>query len=57
MRRVCYVCGILYGIKEPLEDDRETHGLCPDCFKLEMAKIYALKNKGTDPWKKKEPTS
>ena len=39
MRQVCMVCGILYGLKEPLEDDSETHGLCEECFPLEMKKI------------------
>jgi len=39
MRQVCMDCGILYGIKEPLEDDSETHGLCEECFPLEMKKI------------------
>ena len=39
MRQICMDCGILYGIKEPLEDDSETHGLCEECFPLEMQKI------------------
>ncbi len=47
MRQVCYICGLLYGLKEPLEDDSETHGLCEECFKLEMQKL-ALLGKGDD---------
>jgi hypothetical protein len=39
MRQICCRCGILYGIKEPIEDDSETHGLCEECFPLEMKKI------------------
>lgn len=31
MIQVCYYkgCGVVYGEKEPLSDQRETHGLCP----------------------------
>lgn len=42
MRQICYICGILYGVKEPFEDDSETHGLCPECFELEMKKLEIL---------------
>ena len=38
MRRICQECGQLFGLKEPLEDDSETHGLCDECFKIVMAK-------------------
>ena len=55
MRRVCCVCGIMFGLKEPFDDDSETHGLCPECFKIEMAKIEAYQEDGIDPWKKVEP--
>lgn len=55
MRCVCCVCGILYNIKEPLDDNSISHGLCPECFTLEMAKIDAYKENGIDPWKKVEP--
>lgn len=43
MRRICYNCGTLYGFKEPIEDDSETHGLCPECFEIEMLKLKSLK--------------
>ena len=36
----------MYGIKKPYEDDRETHGLCPECFKWEMEKIESMKKEG-----------
>jgi hypothetical protein len=51
------VCGTLYGIKEPLDDDSETHGLCPECFELEMKKIDDYHQKHPDPWKILEPIS
>lgn len=54
MRQVCYNCKILYGVKEPLDDDSETHGLCPECFELEMAKLSKDQENSLDPWKKKE---
>jgi len=57
MRLVCYICKILYGIKEPLNDNRETHGLCPECFKLEMAKLEPCKENTIDSLNKKKPTS
>lgn len=57
MRRVCYACGIVFGLKEPLDDDRETHGLCPECLKLELKQIQEYQDNGIDPWKKKDATS
>ena len=41
MRQICMICGILYGIKEPLDDDSETHGICEECFPLELKRIDA----------------
>ena len=32
MRQICMDCGMLYGVKLPIEDDRETHGFCDNCF-------------------------
>ena len=55
MRRVCMYCKMLFGFKEPLGDDRETHGVCPECFRVEMVKLKAYKENGIDPWKKVEP--
>mgnify|MGYP001565045332 CR=1 FL=1 len=55
MRCICYVCQILYNIKEPFEDYSITHGLCPECFKIEMAKLDQYKENGIDPWKKVDP--
>jgi len=39
MRQVCCVCKILYGLKEPLDNDEETHGYCPECYKWQIANI------------------
>jgi len=57
MRQVCYICGILYGIKDPIEDDRETHGLCPDCFEIEMRKLQELDLEDKHRFKEYDPTS
>ncbi len=32
MRSICCYCGILYDLKEPIEDDHETHGICGECL-------------------------
>ena len=48
-------CEIMFGLKEPLGDDQETHGVCPECFKVEMMKLEQYKENGIDPWKKVEP--
>jgi hypothetical protein len=41
MIRVCYYkgCGIVYGEKEPLSDNRTTHGLCPKHLKISLKEI------------------
>ena len=57
MRRICCACNIMFGLKEPLDDDSETHGLCPECFKIEMAKLDAYRKNGIDPWKKVDPVA
>jgi len=35
MRCICVYCGILYNVKEPLENDQETHGNCDECDRME----------------------
>jgi len=35
MRCVCVYCGILYNVKEPFENDSETHGNCDECDRME----------------------
>jgi hypothetical protein len=45
MRQVCYICGILYGLKEPLDNDSETHGICDDCFPIVMEQIRQEREK------------
>ncbi len=39
MFRVCSLCGKQFGEKEPFENQRVTHGLCPDCLALEEEKL------------------
>ena len=39
MIRVCMTCDQIFGEKEPLEDKSETHGLCPVCYPIEMARL------------------
>ncbi len=43
MIRVCYRCKIVFGEKEPLEDKRETHGICKGCFPKEIEDIERFK--------------
>lgn len=57
MRRVCCICGILYGLKEPLEDDSITHGYCPECFEIELKKLTQYRETGINPWREVDPTS
>jgi NMD protein affecting ribosome stability and mRNA decay len=45
MRQICYECGILYGIREPLDDDSVTSGLCDECFEITKKKIEAILKK------------
>lgn len=39
MIRICSCCKKVIGQKEPLEDKSETHGICQECFKVEVAKL------------------
>ena len=43
MIRVCFstyhIGNRIFGEKKPLKDKSETHGLCEDCFKIEMAEL------------------
>lgn len=32
MIQICSYCKKYYGKKEPLEDHRITHGICPECY-------------------------
>ena len=31
MRRICAWCGLPMGVKEPLDEDESTHGICLTC--------------------------
>jgi len=42
MRQICMDCGILYGVKEPYDDDHETHGLCGECFAIHLRNAEPL---------------
>jgi len=48
MRRICCVCGILIGLKEPFDDTSETHGYCNKCFKAALLKLTTKKRKGKE---------
>jgi len=39
MRYICYICGLLYRVQPPFEEDAISHGLCDDCFDAEMERI------------------
>ena len=39
MLQICSVCKVVYGEKEPLDDQRLTHGYCLECYKAVMAEI------------------
>lgn len=43
MRVICSHCKILFDVKEPISDDRETHGICEIC-----AEWVNKKSKGGD---------
>ena len=34
MRSICSYCGILFDVKEPFEDESESHGMCPECLPI-----------------------
>lgn len=39
MIRVCCYCNANLGEKEPLEDKRVTHSVCPSCYEKEVQKM------------------
>ena len=38
-------CGIVYGEKEPVSDEQETHGLCPEHFAISLKELRAKREK------------
>ncbi len=50
MIQVCYYkgCGIIYGEKEPLLDNRITHGLCPLHYEVSLKELKAEMEKLKD---------
>ncbi len=37
MKRVCCYCKLVFGEKEPFDDQSESHGICQICFPIVMA--------------------
>ena len=42
MKRICSYCRKDMGEKEPLDDDRVSHGICPDCAKHYRRQLEGL---------------
>jgi len=40
---VCGWCKVYIGLKSPLEDKRETHGICSECEKEQERKLKEIK--------------
>lgn len=43
MKMVCCECGVVYGKKEPFDDNSETHGYCTLCFHKIITAIHLEK--------------
>ena len=41
MIKICCYCQANLGEKEPLEDKRVSHGVCPTCYEQEMQKLMS----------------
>lgn len=48
MRSICCECGILFDVKEPYEQDDETHGYCDECFPIMMLKMASFRRERTN---------
>jgi hypothetical protein len=48
VRCVCADCGILYNIKEPFDDDSESHGFCELCFEIIMKNFQIEQERGAN---------
>lgn len=44
MRSICVYCNILFDVKEPYDNDAETHGICPWCWPIVKAQLEEHKN-------------
>lgn len=40
MLQHCYVCGEIYGEKQPLENKDVTSGICPACWPVTLIQFY-----------------
>lgn len=45
MRCICSECGMLYDLKEPIDNDQETHGFCDECFEIITSNLKKRKEK------------
>lgn len=52
MIRVCMVCKNVFGVKEPLEDLRETTGICEECWPEENKRLEEIIRRLPDPTNK-----
>ena len=55
MRCVCVYCGILYNVKEPFENDSETHGNCDECDRMERHNLAIVMRKWSRHAQNKSP--
>jgi len=45
---LCAWCNKRLGEKPPLEDQRETHGMCPDCFQTQRNALAAIRRQSEE---------
>lgn len=43
MRVKCAWCDLDMGVKEPVEDNSVSHGICPKCFEVVMLEIEEIR--------------
>ena len=50
MRCICSYCKMLYDVKEPFNDDGESHGICNECYPIVFGnlekEIHEIKESG-----------
>jgi len=39
MRCICSYCEMLFNVKEPFEDDSESHGMCEECGPIVLGNL------------------
>lgn len=50
MKVQCGWCGKSMPDKEPLGDDRISHGICPECYKIQMEKMGMYEGQTVGKW-------